>query len=182
MDARNLLTNRKISIKKKWDFLNNLNDKDSDNVADLYRFFMQKSFKDISLEERPHNKYWKLAFDELMNTTAKYFSRSYKPYALFKLCRDNSMPQEYKKLIYEKHRKYYLNYIGMGSLEFTRHMMHFYPYLIEEDIQEIIKDMINCNNPSKHIDNFIRENHVLDEETLMQIDGQIVMRELCKSK
>jgi hypothetical protein len=149
---------------------------------------MQIAFKHIPLEERPNNEYWKLAFDELMNATydigigiVDAFEQTYKPYALFKLVRDNGMPQEYKKIIYEKHREYYLDGIKFGELEFTRIMMHFAPYLISQDKVRIGLELVQCDNPRKYIADFVKDHNVLDKETLMQIDGLLVMRKLCEN-
>jgi hypothetical protein len=52
---KNLLKDFRISIKDKWEFLNKLENKDSNEVADLYRYFMQMTFKHIPLKERPDN-------------------------------------------------------------------------------------------------------------------------------
>jgi hypothetical protein len=109
------------------------------------------------------------------------FEQTYKPYALFKLIRDNAMPQEYKKIIYDKHREYYLDGIKLGELEFTRIMMHFTSYLISEDKIRIGLELMHCHNPRKYIADFVKDNNILDEKTLMEIDGYLVAKKLCKN-
>lgn len=145
---------------------------------DLCRYFLQFAFKHIPLEERPNNKYWLFIFNHLNNykyinnndnnDNGNKLSLSYKPYALFKLCRDNAMPLKYKQIIYKKHREYFLNYVKFGDNEFTRMFMHFYPFLLKEDQDNIIKELLAQNDIRKYIIDFVNSNNVINHPCYKQ--------------
>lgn len=178
MKIKGAMKNKGISIEDKWIILQKTKINDYIPVEDCHRAFLHFAFKHIPIDDRPKHKYWLECFNFLMdadyNLNNYVYDQTYKPYALFKLCRDKSMPTAYKKLIYEKHRFYLLDMImnqpGNDLTEgwrATRYLMHFAPYLCNEDKYTIFKEMYYNPTGKKYFIDYIVENKVCGDMDLM---------------